>query len=81
MAPFFVFTPLYGRYQETRMYLRKKATLIGVFGKSGCLFTETQIISPKKGNRKSGYREKGLLFSSNAPKNCGTHACGRQMQA
>jgi hypothetical protein len=61
-------------WQETKMYLRKKATLIGVFGKSGCLFTETQIISPKKGNRKSGYREKGLLFPSNAPENCGTHA-------
>ena len=53
MAPFFVFTPLYGRYQDTRMYLRKKATLIGVFGKSSCLFAETQIVSPKKGNRKS----------------------------
>ena len=49
-------------WKDTRIYLRKKATLIGVFGKSGCLFTETQIISPKKGNRKSGYREKGLLF-------------------
>ena len=61
-------------WKDTRMYLRKKATLIGVFGKSGCLFTETQIISPKKGNRKSGYREKGLLFPSNAPENCGTHA-------
>ena len=32
-------------WQETKMYLRKKATLIGVFGKSGCLFTETQVAS------------------------------------
>ena len=52
-------------WQETRMYLRKKATLIGVFGKCGCLFTETQVVSPKKGNRKSGYRGKGLLFHQN----------------
>ena len=40
-------------WQETKMYLRKKATLIGSFGKFGCLFAETQVVSPKKGNRKN----------------------------
>ena len=49
MAPFLFLH----HYMDATMYLRKKATLIGVFGKSGCLFAETQVVSPKKGNRKN----------------------------
>ena len=40
-------------WQETRMSFKRKATLIGSFGKCGCLFAETQVVSPKKGNRKN----------------------------
>ena len=48
-------------WQEAKMYLRKKATLIGSFGKFGCLFAEPRLFLRKKATAKTDIEEKGCF--------------------